>query len=105
MIVLRLLRAAIRAICRSEQAQTTALQPPRQTMASAKPNTVRTAFCGRSHRLQDGLPLPHQCRVLPAEALRAELEGDLESARRILAVHAAGGPLPISAGVWKVRRE
>jgi hypothetical protein len=68
------------------------------------PRSIRTGYCQRLHRLKDGAPVAHPCRVLPVEALKAEASGDRLGAVRMLAAHAAGGPLQEHGGVWNVRR-
>lgn len=34
-----------------------------------------STYCNFPHRLQDGKPVQHECRVIPPEALRLEREG------------------------------
>jgi hypothetical protein len=73
-------------------------------MRDGTPLTLFTSFCGRPHRVADGLPLAHACRVLPPEALQAEADSNLATARHLFARRAAAGPLIEHAGVWKTRR-
>lgn len=40
--------------------------------------TLETLYCNKPHRLSDGQPVGHRCRVLPPEILKAEQEGDIE---------------------------
>ena len=51
-----------------------------------------TSFCNQYHRLRDGMPVEHNCFVLPTAALHAEAQGMVDKARDIL-------------GKWKLRRE
>jgi hypothetical protein len=37
-----------------------------------------TSYCKKPHRLSDGNPVGHRCRTIPAEALVAERDGDVE---------------------------
>lgn len=37
-----------------------------------------TLYCNKPHRLSDGQPVEHKCRVLPPEILEAERKGDIE---------------------------
>jgi hypothetical protein len=37
----------------------------------------RTLYCDRDHRIGDGVPVGHACRVLDPAFLAAEREGDL----------------------------
>ena len=79
-------------------------------MATASPEKTRepesafVPFCGRLHRIIDGLPIAHRCRILPAGSIIAAINGDLEKAISLMAGAAAKGPLPEHSGVWKVRR-
>jgi len=43
-----------------------------------------TTFCNMPHRLCDGKPIRHECRILPSEALQAERDGNYERAIEIL---------------------
>lgn len=43
-----------------------------------------STYCNFAHRLVDGKPIEHECRVLPVKALRAEINGDIEGAIEIL---------------------
>ena len=73
-------------------------------MRDGEPLSTRPAYCGKPHRTLDGIPLAHRCRVIPPEALRAELWGDNPRAVRIFAKYAAAGQVKPHAGVWKLRR-
>ena len=68
------------------------------------PESALVPFCGRLHRIIDGLPVAHKCRILPADSITAAIDGDFEKAVSIMAQAAAKGPLAEHAGVWKVRR-
>ena len=39
-----------------------------------------TTYCNRGHRISDGMPIGHECRVIPPAALKAEMDGDYEKA-------------------------
>lgn len=43
-----------------------------------------TSYCNKGHRLSDGKPVEHECRIIPPAALRAEMEGRFEEAIEIL---------------------
>lgn len=43
-----------------------------------------TTYCNKGHRLSDGKPIQHECRILPQLALFAEQRGDYDTAIRIL---------------------
>jgi hypothetical protein len=73
-------------------------------MCDSEPLTARPSYCGKPHRTTDGVPLAHRCRVLPPEALRAELWGDHVRALRIFAACAAAGQVTPHTGIWKVHR-
>ena len=47
--------------------------------------TFLTIYCGREHRLADGVPVAHRCRVLPWAAVATEVSGDIEMMIAILA--------------------
>lgn len=42
------------------------------------------SYCNKVHRLVDGVPIQHECVVLPPEALEAERRDDFETANEIL---------------------
>jgi hypothetical protein len=46
-------------------------------------NYVST-FCNFPHRVSDGKPVQHECRIIPPAALRAEMAGDFALAVEIL---------------------
>ena len=43
-----------------------------------------STFCNFAHRLVDGKPIEHECRVLPPRALQHEIQGDIPGAIAIL---------------------
>jgi hypothetical protein len=65
------------------------------------PQYALVSYHGKPHRLLDGAPLSHWCRVLPAASLAAALVGDSD---RAIVILAKAAPLPEHSGVWKVRR-
>jgi hypothetical protein len=75
--------------------------PPEKTRP---PESALVPFCGRLHRIIDGFPVAHRCKILPAESIIAAINGELERAISLMARAAAHGPLPEYSGVWKVRR-
>lgn len=52
--------------------------------SSADAKIVGTSYCNRGHRLKDGVPIDHECHVLPPAALRAECGGDVSTAIEII---------------------
>lgn len=40
-----------------------------------------TSYCNHGHDTDDGVPVEHECYVLPPAALKAEMDGDFETAR------------------------
>jgi hypothetical protein len=73
-------------------------------MRDGEPLVMRPRYCGMPHRATDGLPVAHACRVLPADAIRAEFRGHTDLALRLFASEAAAGRLPQHPGLWKHRR-
>lgn len=57
--------------------------------------TVVSNYCGKAHRLVDGEPVAHRCRVIPPEGLKAEVEGDIETYIKNLEIR----PFVLSNGV------
>ena len=55
-----------------------------------------TSFCNHAHRLSDGVPIAHECYVLPPVALRLERTDDFEGAANAIQ---AAKPLRIHRGV------
>jgi len=49
------------------------------------PTYYITSYCNKPHRVVDGKPLKHECRVIPPTALRAEIRGEFGIAMDILA--------------------
>jgi hypothetical protein len=43
-----------------------------------------TTYCNQGHRVSDGKPVNHECRILPPAALVAEINGDYETAIALL---------------------
>lgn len=43
-----------------------------------------TTYCNKGHRVKDGKPVKHECRVIPPEALQLEMQGDYKGAIEIL---------------------
>ena len=73
-------------------------------MRDNEPLVTAPSYCHKPHRALDGVPLAHGCRVLPPDALLAELRGDRTGAVRIFATCAAAGRVARHAGLWKLRR-
>jgi hypothetical protein len=71
--------------------------------ATVERRTIRMRYCGRFHLLS-GEPVAHACKMLPADALTAEVDGRFLIAARILARNAARQPLMAHPGIWKVRQ-
>jgi hypothetical protein len=49
-----------------------------------EPDTYCTSYCNHPHRMKDGKPIRHECRIIPPEALRAERAGDFDRAHEIM---------------------
>jgi hypothetical protein len=43
-----------------------------------------TTYCNFAHRLSDGKPVRHECRIIPPKALEAERAGDINKAIEIM---------------------
>jgi len=43
-----------------------------------------SSYCNFGHRVRDGKPVEHECRIIPPQALQAEMDGDYETAQMIL---------------------
>lgn len=54
-----------------------------------------STYCNRGHRMSDGMPIEHECRVIPVAALEAERAQDFELAIELL----SDAPMVISRGV------
>ncbi len=46
----------------------------------SKPQVYCSSYCNKGHRLSDGKPVGHECRIIPPTALKAERAGDYERA-------------------------
>lgn len=49
-----------------------------------KPHAYVTTYCNKAHRVKDGKPIAHECRIIPPKALQAEMAGDIDTAIEIL---------------------
>ncbi len=56
----------------------------RRVVDRERAEVYATSFCNRPHYVFDGVPLNHECYVLPPSALSAELEDDFDRANEIL---------------------
>ncbi len=45
---------------------------------------LKTIYCGKKHRLSDGVPVGHACRILDPAYLRAERDQEYGTAARLL---------------------
>jgi len=52
--------------------------------AAKEKKTYVTTFCNFPHDVNTGRPINHECYILPPAALKAEMEGDYETAQEIL---------------------
>lgn len=43
-----------------------------------------TTYCNKGHRLSDGKPVDHECRIIPPSALEAEMRGHYLAAIEII---------------------
>ncbi len=57
-----------------------------------------STYCNQGHRMSDGKPVHHECRILPVKALQAEWRGDFKAAQDIIA---ASKPRYMRRGVRK----
>lgn len=57
--------------------------------------TYVSSYCNFPHRVSDGRPIEHECRIIPPLALWAERDGDYEAARLLI----AASPVRIRHGV------
>lgn len=48
-------------------------------------NTFFTSYCNHRHEIETGLPVGHECYVLPPEAILAEQQQDFERAAMLIA--------------------
>ena len=58
-------------------------------------NTQQTLYCGQRHRLADGVPIGHRCRVLAPAFLEAERKDAYDEAVDAL----EGMPLVLHPGI------
>lgn len=49
-----------------------------------EPEIYCSTYCNFGHRMKDGRPVEHECRVIPPAALRAERAGDYDKAIEIM---------------------
>lgn len=61
----------------------------------SKPKIYCSTYCNQGHRMTDGMPVDHECRVIPVKALQAERDQDFELAIELL----ADAPRTMSKGV------
>jgi len=43
-----------------------------------------SSYCNQAHRVDNGKPVGHGCRVLLPAALKAEIDGNIEKANELL---------------------
>ena len=43
-----------------------------------------STYCNFAHRVKDGKPIAHECRIIPPAALKAEMDGDCATAIEIM---------------------
>lgn len=60
-----------------------------------------TSYCNNGHRLEDGVPVDHECRVLPPKALEAERQEDIDTWMKVM----ERLPIKLHKGVWTKKRE
>ena len=48
------------------------------------PESYLTSYCNQAHRVKDGKPVDHECRMIPPAALQAEMDDQLDVARQML---------------------
>jgi hypothetical protein len=56
----------------------------RDGVSAPEAEVLRTIYCGATHRMSDGLPVAHACRVLDPAFLMAERERDIPRAVTLL---------------------
>lgn len=49
-----------------------------------EPTIYCTTYCNFGHRMSNGRPVGHECRIIPPAALRAERNDDFALAQKIL---------------------
>lgn len=62
-----------------------------------EPDIYCTSYCNRGHRMRDGMPVGHNCVILPVHALQAERRGEYSLAIKIIDYQR---PLRHSRGVY-----
>ena len=53
---------------------------------SKRNKTYVSSYCHCAHRMCDGKPIEHKCRIIPPRALLAERSGDFDEAQRIMSL-------------------
>lgn len=53
----------------------------------AYPTIYCTIYCNKGHLVADGKPVKHECIVIPPEALRLEIDGDIPGAIAVMDKH------------------
>lgn len=53
-------------------------------MPSESKQIFCTSYCNQGHYVASGLPVEHECLVIPPAALAAEMAGDFETACMLL---------------------
>ena len=48
------------------------------------PYSYYSTYCNKGHRMRDGKPIEHECRIIPPAALWAERELDFDRASEIM---------------------
>jgi len=43
-----------------------------------------STYCNFAHRMSDGKPIEHECRIIPPKALQAEKDGNITEAIRLM---------------------
>lgn len=66
--------------------------------------TFHTTYCNHGHDLATGVPVGHECYVLPPSGLRAEFERDYTSATEIFNLWSKGGSREIHPGLSEEER-
>jgi len=49
-----------------------------------QPEYYCSSYCNFTHRMSDGKPVEHECRIIPPDALQAECVGDIPRAIEIM---------------------
>lgn len=63
-----------------------------------------TTFCNFAHSLKTGIPIGHECYIIPPELLKAEMENDnFEETRKIWAPwHSLGNMRKLHRGIKRI---